>query len=139
MAIAEDRRRLTTRLIVLQVAVAVAFALLVGGFWFFQVFQHAKFREMAENNHQRTLPLRAPRGVIFDRTRPACSSRTAPPSTSRSSASTPTTSIARSACWRRSPAVDEDEMREIVERHRREPTYRPIVVSRTRRWRRWRR
>ena len=25
---------------------------------------------MAENNHQRTLPLRAPRGVIFDRARP---------------------------------------------------------------------
>ena len=29
--------------------------------------QHAKFEEMAENNHQRTLALRAPRGVVFDR------------------------------------------------------------------------
>ena len=44
-----------------------AFVLLVGGFWFFQIAQHDKFKEMAENNHQRTLPLRAPRGVIFDR------------------------------------------------------------------------
>ncbi len=32
-----------------------------------QVVQHAKFEEMAENNHQRTLALRAPRGIVFDR------------------------------------------------------------------------
>src|SRR5689334_17700333 len=67
MAIAEDKRRLTTRVTVIQTVVLVMFALLVGGFWFFQIAQHEKFAEMAENNHQRTLPLRAPRGVIFDR------------------------------------------------------------------------
>ncbi len=68
MAIAEDRRRLTTRLTVLRVSIGVAFGLLAGGFWFFQVVQHAQFKEMAENNHQRTLTLRAPRGIIYDRT-----------------------------------------------------------------------
>ncbi len=68
MAIAEDRRRLTTRLNVLRLAIGVAFGLLACGFWFFQVVQHAKFKEMAENNHQRTLTLRAPRGIIYDRT-----------------------------------------------------------------------
>ena len=68
MAIAEDRRRLTTRLTrAAGWRCCVAFGLLAGGFWFFQVVQHAKFKEMAENNHQRTLALRAPRGVIFDR------------------------------------------------------------------------
>ena len=36
-------------------------------FWYLQVVQHRKFREMAENNHQRTLALRAPRGTLFDR------------------------------------------------------------------------
>ena len=36
-------------------------------FWVLQVVQHAKFEEMAENNHQRTLALRAPRGMVFDR------------------------------------------------------------------------
>ena len=68
MAIAEDRRRLTSRLIVLRVSIGVAFGLLACGFWFFQVVQHAQFKEMAENNHQRTLTLRAPRGIIYDRT-----------------------------------------------------------------------
>ena len=36
-------------------------------FWVFQVAQHQKFSEMAENNHRRRLPLPAPRGVLFDR------------------------------------------------------------------------
>ena len=67
MAIAEDKRRLATRVTAIQIVVLGCFVLLVGGFWFFQIAQHTKFREMAENNHQRTLPLRAPRGVIFDR------------------------------------------------------------------------
>src|SRR5215212_7585076 len=68
MAIAEDRRRLTTRLNMLRIGIAVGFGLLAGGFWFFQVVQHAQFKEMAENNHQRTLTLPAPRGIVYDRT-----------------------------------------------------------------------
>ena len=43
------------------------FSVLAVSFWVLQVVQHAKFEEMAENNHQRTLALRAPRGVVFDR------------------------------------------------------------------------
>jgi len=63
----EDRRRLTTRLSVLQYVITVIFSVLAVGFWVLQVVQHAKFEEMAENNHQRTLALRAPRGLVFDR------------------------------------------------------------------------
>src|SRR5215510_4651214 len=68
MAVAEDRRRIGVRLAVLQVGVIVLFAVLAIAFWFLQIVQHAKFEEMAENNHQRTLGLRAPRGILFDRT-----------------------------------------------------------------------
>jgi penicillin-binding protein 2 len=67
MAMAEDRRRLTVRLNVLRAAIAITFGVLACGFWFFQVVQYVQFKEMAENNHQRTLPLRAPRGIIYDR------------------------------------------------------------------------
>ena len=42
--------------------------MLAGSFWFLQVVQHVQYQEMAENNHQRTLTLRAPRGIIYDRT-----------------------------------------------------------------------
>jgi penicillin-binding protein 2 len=63
----DDRRSLTLRLSVLQYLVAVVFALLAVGFWVFQIAQHEKFREMAENNRTRRLPLPAPRGVLLDR------------------------------------------------------------------------
>ena len=43
------------------------FAALAVGFWVFQIAQHQKFLEMAENNRLRKLPLPAPRGVLLDR------------------------------------------------------------------------
>src|SRR6478609_8767443 len=64
---AEDRRIATTRLSILQFAVIGIFSILAVGLWVLQVVEHAKFEEMAENNHQRTLALRAPRGIVFDR------------------------------------------------------------------------
>src|SRR5881628_3469445 len=67
MALVEDRRRIITRLTILQYIITVIFSILAVGFWVLQVVQHAKFEEMAENNHQRTLALRAPRGLVFDR------------------------------------------------------------------------
>jgi penicillin-binding protein 2 len=127
MAIAEDRRRLTTRLNTLRVAIVVAFGLLTCGFWFFQVVQHAKFKEMAENNHQRTLTLRAPRGVIFDRTgRLLVENRNA---FNISIVREHTKDIDRTIRVLSSvTGADEKAIREIVDRHRREPSYRPIVV-----------
>src|SRR5687768_3223881 len=67
MSVAEDRRRVAFRLNILQWAAVGVFATLAMGFWFLQIVQHARYSEMAENNHQRTLALRAPRGVLFDR------------------------------------------------------------------------
>ena len=63
----DDRRSLTIRLSVLQYLVAVLFAALAVGFWIFQIAQHQKFLETAENNRLRRLPLPAPRGVLLDR------------------------------------------------------------------------
>src|SRR5918912_3440705 len=67
MAQGEDRRRVTTRLTILQYVITVLFSILAVSFWVLQVVHHAKFEEMAENNHQRTLALRAPRGLVVDR------------------------------------------------------------------------
>jgi penicillin-binding protein 2 len=127
MAIAEDRRRLHLRLTVLQVSVAVAFGLLAGGFWFFQVVQHPKFREMAENNHQRTLTLRAPRGTIYDRTgRLLVENRN---SFNISIVREHTKDLDRTIrVLAEVTGVDEKVVRDVVNSHRREPSYRPIVV-----------
>src|SRR5437867_4386714 len=67
MALGEERRVMTSRLATLQVSIIVIFAALAIGFWYFQIVENAKFELMAENNHQRKLALRAPRGVLFDR------------------------------------------------------------------------
>lgn len=127
MAIAEDRRRLTARLRWLRVAVLVAFGLLAGGFWFLQVVQFGKFREMAENNHQRTLAVRAPRGVVYDRNgHVLVDNRSA---FNISIVREHTSDLDRTVrLLAEVTGVDEAQIRETVDRHRREPTYRPIVV-----------
>src|SRR5205085_4064308 len=63
----DDRQKISVRLMVLQVSVAVIFSMLTFAFWYFQVVQNAKFEELAENNHSRTISLRAPRGIMLDR------------------------------------------------------------------------
>jgi penicillin-binding protein 2 len=127
MAIAEDRRRLAARLGWLRAAVLLVFGLLAGVFWFFQVAQHARFQEMAENNHQRTLALRAPRGVIYDRTGEVLVDNRS--SFNISIVREHTKDLDRTIrLLARLTGVDEAQVRDTVERHRREPSYRPIVV-----------
>ena len=67
MIIPDDRTQLNARLTVMQVGLGVLFFVLVVSFWAIQVLQHDKFLEEAENNHTREIPLRAPRGALFDR------------------------------------------------------------------------
>ena len=62
-----DRDNSRQLLLAFQIGAALVFVVLAVSFWNFQIGQHTRFSEMAENNHQRTLPLRAPRGVVFDR------------------------------------------------------------------------
>src|SRR5258708_29464198 len=123
----EDRRSIVARLTTLQYVVTGLFSILAVSFWVLQVVQHAKFEEMAENNHQRTLPLRAPRGIILDRNLHVLVEN-------RHSFSI---SIMRehskdlNRTMRMLAAVlgyEESGVREIVNRHRREPTYRPITI-----------
>ncbi|MCC7123400.1 MAG: penicillin-binding protein 2 [Acidobacteria bacterium] len=127
MANAEDRRRLSARLRWLRAGVYVAFGALAGVFWFFQVVQHQKFEEMAANNHQRTLPLRAPRGVIYDRNGEVLvENRSA---FNISIVREQTRDLDRTIrLLAQVTGIEEARIRDTVDRHRREPTYRPIVV-----------
>ena len=117
MRVPEERQTLTTRITVLRVAAVVLFALLAVSFWFFQIIQHAKFQEMAENNHQRELPLRAPRGVLFDRNgRVLVENR---PSFNVSIVRLHTTNLDRTIRLLAAVAgADERRMQEVVDRHR---------------------
>ena len=123
----EDRRSVTIRLVVLQVGCAVVFTMLAFSFWYLQVVQNEKFEQLAENNHQRTIALRAPRGVMLDRDGQVLVEN-------RSSF---TISIVREQtkdmdrtirALSEVAGLDPKYVQDVVNRHRREPTYRPIVV-----------
>jgi penicillin-binding protein 2 len=64
---AEHRRGFETRIGVLRIGAILCFAALALGFWILQVVQHTKYEAWADKNYLRTISLRAPRGVLFDR------------------------------------------------------------------------
>src|SRR6476619_4217654 len=123
----DDRRSLTLRLSFMQYLVAVAFAALAIGFWIFQIAQHEKFREMAEENHLRRLPLPAPRGVLLDRDGKVLvdnrnSFNIALVREQTRDVDTTLPILAQGT------NTDEAQLRETAERRRRDPPYRPIVL-----------
>jgi len=127
MATHEERRRVGIRLSVLQYLITVVFSALAVSFWVLQVVQHAKFEEIAENNHQRTLALRAPRGVVFDRDGAVLVENRH--SYSISIVREHTKDLNRTVRLLASVlGIDEPRVREVVDRHRREPSYRPITI-----------
>ena len=86
-----------------------------------------KYSELAENNHQRTLSLRAARGVLFDRnfkvlvdSRPSLNV-----SLDRERTKDLEGTIAQLAMV---AGLDPEQMRQAVDRHKREPRYRPIPL-----------
>src|SRR5688572_18285411 len=123
----EDRRRTTTRLVSLQVGAIIWFAALAICFWVLQVVQHEDYVRMADSNYQRTLARRAPRGVLFDRNgKVLVENRN---SYTISIVREDTKDLPRTV--RMASAVlglDVAEVQDIVDRNRREPSYRPIVI-----------
>jgi penicillin-binding protein 2 len=127
MSVAEDRRRIALRLHVLQWGAVGVFVTLAIGFWFLQVVQHAKYEEMAENNHQRTLALRAPRGVLFDRNGKVLVENRH--SFTISIVREHSKDLNRTVQFLSHVAhLDPQQVQQVVDRHRGEPSYRPIVV-----------
>ena len=123
----DDRRTLTLRLGALQYLLATAFAALAVSFWMFQVAHHERFREMAENNHMRRLPLPAPRGVLFDRhgkvlvqNQDVMNIVLVREQTKDIESTLRTLAQATGA--------DFAQLKETVDRRRKDPSYRPIIL-----------
>ena len=67
MRIYEDLRGLQRRVAVVQTLVVLGILLVVVYFWHLQVLRGKYYRDLAENNRIRTVPIAAPRGAMFDR------------------------------------------------------------------------
>jgi penicillin-binding protein 2 len=124
---AEDRRRISARLTALQVLIVAVFLVLAGSFWYFQVVEGEQYAELAANNNQRTVALRAPRGVLFDRNlKVLVENRDAHTVTlDRKTVGDIQGTVRRIA---QVVGLDPAELLQTVERRRREPSYRNIVV-----------
>jgi len=123
------RDSLVLPMLLLRSAVVLAFAGLAVGFWHLQIAQHEKYRQQAENNHQRTIALSAPRGVVLDRGgRPLVENRySLNISLVREQVEDIEASIALLADL---SGVLVSDLWSVVERHRRDPAYSPIVLIR---------
>ncbi len=67
MRLYEDVRALQARVGALQYLTVLGVALLLAYFWYLQVLRGRYYRDLAENNRIRTIPLAAPRGPLLDR------------------------------------------------------------------------
>ena len=125
----DARQTVALRLSVIRVGVALVFAALAVSFWALQVAQHAKFQQMAENNRRRALALRAPRGVIFDREGEVLVENRY--SLNISLIREQIEDLDRSLRLLAEVArVDERELWDVVDRHRDDPIFRPVVLIR---------
>ena len=127
MAQTEDRRRIADRILAVQYGVVALFVVLALSFWYLQVVEYSKYWELAENNHQRVLPLRAPRGVVFDRNgRILIENRDAYNISILREHSPDLDRTVRMLA--ELTGADEQAMREILRRTRNRPRYQPIPV-----------
>jgi penicillin-binding protein 2 len=123
----DDRRSLTIRLSVIQYTTAVIFAALAVGFWIFQIAQHQKFLEIAENNRLRRLPLPAPRGVLLDRDgKILVENQNTLNIVLVRELSRNVGDVLRVLAA--ATGIDEAQLRDTIKRREREPPYRPIVL-----------
>lgn len=60
--------RMATRLRWIATALAVAFSVVFGAYWYFQIVRSDHYWRLAEDNRLRVLRLEPPRGLIYDRT-----------------------------------------------------------------------
>ena len=69
-SIVRTRERLdtmATRVRVVSVLVGIALAAIAGTYWWVQGLHGPEYRELADNNRLRRFPIRAPRGIVYDR------------------------------------------------------------------------
>ena len=67
MKVGENRDDLTRRLPLLRLAFIGTIVAIGSAYWFVQVVHGGYYREMAEHNRLRKVPVKAPRGLIYDR------------------------------------------------------------------------
>lgn len=124
----ENKDDLITRAQALVALLHVALLVVAGGFWLTQIVHGEQYRQMAENNRLRKLPIKAPRGLIFDHNGEVLVDNV--PSYDLALDRTRTrdrkTSVAFAAQVLERPAA---ELEAVLERVRAVPEFQPIILA----------
>lgn len=128
MKLGEQREDLVGRVRLLSAGLAAALIAIAGCFWFVQIVKGSHYRELAEDNRLRRLPVRAPRGIISDRHGRALVENV--PSYNllldRSLARDVDGSLAFAASVLERPA---GELAAVLERYRATPAFTPVLLE----------
>ncbi|MFP5208150.1 MAG: penicillin-binding protein 2 [Acidobacteriota bacterium] len=123
-----DEKLSTVKLAVVQYGILVMMLALAAGLWHLQVLNVSNFRQLAQQNRIRQVPILAPRGKLFDRygrlvvdNYPSVSCFLVREQSHNVQADLPL--IARGL------NLDQDQLRATLHRYRSEPGYRPIPIK----------
>src|SRR5688572_14077216 len=107
-----------------------AFGILTAGFWHFQMVQSAHYKELADKNRIKQVPLIAPRGRLLDRegrilvdNRPSFNVVFVRENTKQRPSEQTITTLANGV------NMTPEELHEIIERRKKDPGFRPIVLK----------
>ncbi len=124
----EHRDDLVGRVRLLAAAVTGLLVLIASGFWFVQIAQGDYYRELAENNRLRKLPIIAPRGLIFDRRGRLLVENL--PSYNLMVDRSRTTAVERSLAFAATVlARPLGDLEDLMERYRGVPVYKPVLLA----------
>ena len=124
----EDKKFVQSRIVVIRIAAILVFLFLLAGLWNLQILQRSYYKELAEKNQIRSITLVAPRGKILDRNGQIIVDNR--PSFTLSLMREHLSSIESSAELLASGLnLEVDFLKSQVEKHRRQPSYLPIVIK----------
>jgi penicillin-binding protein 2 len=124
----EDKRFVQSRIVVIRVVAILVFLFLLAGLWNLQILQRSYYKELAEKNQIRSITLVAPRGKILDRNGQIIVDNR--PSFTLSLMREHLASIESSVELLASGLnLEVDFLKSQVEKHRRQPSYLPIVIK----------
>ncbi len=124
----EDKKFVQSRIVVVRVATIIVFLCLLTGLWNLQVLHDDYYKDLAQKNQVRYITLVAPRGKILDRNGKVIVDNRGSftLSTTRDNLPKIDPSLRLLA---RGLELEPDELRAQIERHRRGPSYLPVVIK----------
>src|SRR5438093_10892490 len=109
--------------------IAAVLLTLVFGFWNAQIIQSGYYQLRAEQNRIREIPLRAPRGRIYDRDHRILAGNRPSYNIILIRENSPHTIEQTAAMLSAGIGMSKEELLERINRNRREPKFRPIVLK----------